>query len=219
MRKMPIDIGRVRELKRQEAERRAAKRRAPKSPPARSTFCRPAGPEPEDSTPAFEGLDDELRRRRDEPARQPPPRVAIDLEARERYEEFANGVVRWVEGPTPKITELRASLDIANGIDGAVLGVVVTLRAVFGSGSDRMEYGIERWFEGERINGNTYPPRPPLPLYPPGHLQESLEAMHSELAAFIRDQVGPPSDGSDPSSAGSVRADVLPGERDAERRP
>ena len=49
-------------------------------------------------------------------------------------------------------------------------GVVVTLRAVFGSGSDRREYGIERWFEGERINGNTWPPRPPLPLYPPGSL-------------------------------------------------
>ena len=211
---MPIDIARVRELKRQEAERRAAKRRALKSPPARPTFRRPAGPEPEDPTLAFEGLDDdEPGRRQAERARQAGPRVAIDLEVRERYEEFANGVVRWADEPTPKLPALRACLDIANGVDGAAMGVVVTLRAVSGSGSDRMEFGIWRMFEGERINGNTYPPRPPLPLYPPGHLSESLDAMHSELAAFIRDQVGPPSDGTGPSRSGSVRADDRSGER------
>jgi hypothetical protein len=193
--KMPIDIARVRELKRQEAERRAAERRALKSPPARATFCQPAGPEPEDSPPDFEGLDDELRWRQAERVRQSSPRVAIDVEVRERYEDFPGGVVRWAEDPTPKLSGLRTSLDIANGIDGAVMGVVVTLRVVSVSGSDRKEYGIWRMFESERINGNTYPPRPPKPLYPPGHLPESLDAMQSELAAFIS---GPSSDGPDP---------------------
>jgi hypothetical protein len=192
---MPIDIARVRELKRQELERQRSK-----SPTARATFCRPAGPQPEDTLPAFDCLADAAKSPgcKGERVCDSPSRVAIEPEVRDRYADFAGGVVQWADEPTPKLFGLRVSLDIANGYDGAVMGVVVTLRAV----SDRMEYGIWRIFEGERINGNTYPPRPAKPLYPPGHLQESLDAMYSQLTATIRDRVGLPLDCTGPSSAG-----------------